>query len=92
MATTTIQQRWETYLREVIPVDAPAIQIGECRRAFFAGASGMFLSMQEASADPVSEDDGVVELERLNQEIQTFVRDVVDGRGVVRSNEVRSSA
>lgn len=80
MATRTIQQQWESYLRDVIPVGASALQISECRRAFFAGARGMFSSLQEASADPVSEDDGVVELEKLNQELQTFVTDVAEGR------------
>lgn len=37
-----IRQGWETYREKVIPKDAGAMQLLECERAFFAGASWLF--------------------------------------------------
>jgi hypothetical protein len=33
----TIKDEWESYKTEVLPIDAPPIQIKECRMAFYAG-------------------------------------------------------
>ncbi len=33
-----IRESWNSYRREVIPADAPQVQIVESRKAFFAGA------------------------------------------------------
>ena len=38
-----IAENFLTYRSEVIPQDAPPVQIEECRRAFFAGAVALYL-------------------------------------------------
>jgi hypothetical protein len=78
--TREAAQKWESYLREVIPAAAPDVQIQECRRAFYAGAQGMFTAMYHVSTDDISEDQGAEHLEELNQELQAFATDVAAGR------------
>ena len=38
MSAKRIEKEFQEYRREVIPVDAPQVQIDECRKAFYAGA------------------------------------------------------
>lgn len=37
-----IEQSWLSYRESVIPKDAGSVQLQECRRAFYAGAQGLF--------------------------------------------------
>lgn len=54
-----IRQGWETYREKVIPKDAGAIQLLECERAFFAGASWLFSAILTLSdeGDDMTEGD-----------------------------------
>lgn len=42
-ADATVAQRFDSYQAEVIPADAPTIQVEECRRAFHAGGLAVLL-------------------------------------------------
>jgi hypothetical protein len=77
---TTVAAFWERYRREVLPVTAPAIQVQECRRAFYAGVKAMLAVLLEIGDDAVSEDEGVELIERLHEECRVLVADVLEGR------------
>ncbi|MES2341684.1 MAG: hypothetical protein V4597_08400 [Pseudomonadota bacterium] len=36
-----VDQAWDEYRRRVVPLDAPAMQVVETRRAFYAGAAAL---------------------------------------------------
>lgn len=76
----SILDHWNDYRREVIPADAPAVQIQECRRAFYAGAQAFLACLLAASADDVGEDEGAALLETYVQELQDFKHAVTEGK------------
>ena len=71
---------WEAYQEDVIPVDAPEIQITESRRAFYAGAHALLTAMR-AAMDPGEEltDNDKQIVREIDEEIEAFVRAVMDG-------------
>lgn len=73
---TLLQVEFDSYLRQVIPLDAPAVQITECKRAFFAGASAVLNVLLLIGDDTISEDLGVETIEAIRQEIQAYVATV----------------
>jgi hypothetical protein len=75
-----IEAGWESYRREVIPADAPAVQVSECRRSFFAGAQAVLSEMNAISEPNVSEAEGVRRLEGMHRECRAFCADVKAGR------------
>ena len=66
----TIQQQWEGFKKNVVPNDAPEIQVSEMRIAFFGGASALLALTTEISYH--SEDAGVEMLEGLHDECRRF--------------------
>lgn len=42
---TPLKDHWESYLNEVLPKNAPEIQKVECRRAFYAGALAIWVTV-----------------------------------------------
>lgn len=77
---TTVAAFWESYRREVLPANAPAVQVQECRRAFYAGVKATLAVLLEIGDDSVSEDQGVELIERLHDECRVFTADVLEGR------------
>lgn len=76
----TIQQEWESFRDEVIPDDAPNIQIIEMRRAFYAGAQAV-LNLQIAITGPeISEDAGAAIIEGWHDELRIFADQVRKGK------------
>ena len=73
-----IQQEWNSYLRDVIPTDAPTVQLTESKRAFYAGAHAAYCIIVGIGDDSIPEDQGVALLEQLRTEMDGYVRDVVD--------------
>jgi len=70
----TVAEMWQDYRREVVPRDAGAIQIQECRRAFYAGVSVMFTNAAYGVArDDVSEDQGVEYFEKIDAELKAYM-------------------
>ena len=75
----TVQEQWEIFSKQVVPKDAPAIQVTEMRRSFYAGAESM-LRIQWAIGDSaISEDAGVAILEGVHDECRRFADDVAKG-------------
>jgi hypothetical protein len=73
----TIAESFAAYRKAVIPATAPAIQIEECRRAFYAGSYFMLVNLRESIGDDsTNEEDGIRQLERLQAECETFLSDL----------------
>lgn len=71
----TIQEQWNIYRAEVVPANAPDIQVTECRVAFYAGAHVMLNSAIEL-ADLTEEVGGKI-LSGYHDELLRFVADHV---------------
>lgn len=70
----TLLDEWRSYRGEVLPRNAPAVQVRETRRAFYAGAAAWFGLMLRA-ADQPGDEPTEVELSRvdaLNAELEAF--------------------
>ena len=80
MKAPSINELWISYMDEVLPKDAPAVQIQESKRAFVAGARGVIGILLAIGDDSVSEEQGVDIIEALHQECRAFVKDVLEGR------------
>jgi hypothetical protein len=55
----TIADFWASYRRSVVPRDASPVQVQECRRAFYAGATALLAGMMgaaEGDGDPTEQD------------------------------------
>jgi hypothetical protein len=73
---------WREYRTKVMPLDAPAIQALECRRAFYAGAQAFFTVMlAAASASGLEPTEGDLRLvDDLAAELKAFAASVKEGR------------
>lgn len=71
-------------MQAVVPAGAPAVQLTESKRAFFAGAAAAFGVFVAIGDDAVSEDEGVNRLEELSQEMDAFVATVGTERELER--------
>lgn len=80
----TIGEQWASFVADVIPADASPVQIEECKRAFYAGAQGMFSAVMEAVAP---HDQGACEsrLEALQREMQDYLRLFIRREGLDRT-------
>ena len=77
----TVRDAWSDYRRKVMAASAPADQIRETRRAFYAGAE-VLLCQILAGLDPgpdTTESD-MEYLVALHNELLQFARDVQEGR------------
>ena len=73
----SVAHSFETYRQQVIPQDAPSVQVEECRRAFYAGSYFTLMNIaNNIGDDSTSEDEGVEQLERLKAECETFAATV----------------
>ncbi len=64
----TIRESWASYMDDVIPKDAPTVQIQECKRAFVGGVQALLAIVLEIGDDHVSEDAAVKALEGISDE------------------------
>jgi len=72
-----LETQWVSYRNQVLPKQAPPIQVQECRRAFYAGACAyqhlaMMLGEDQAGTATVTE-----RLKKLNEEIHEFTARVL---------------
>jgi hypothetical protein len=73
----TMQGLWKRYTAEVLPRDAPQVQIDECRQAFYAGAFGLFNGIMHAlDPGPDATDADVEFMERIQLEFQQYAIEV----------------
>lgn len=76
-----IKKLWDKYHAEAIPANAPLIQIVETRRAFYAGAASLFMTMiEETKQNEMDEEKGTIYLAEINAEIDQFGQDLLGGR------------
>lgn len=77
----TVAALWQSYVDDVLPKHAGAVQRQETRRAFYAGAQAFFHAVAAGlseGAEPTDED--VQSLEALHGEFKAFARDVAAGK------------
>jgi hypothetical protein len=79
-ARKLIGDQWRSYAEQIVPADAPKVQMQETRRAFYAGAQALFGVCFEIGGDDVSEDEGLRSLESVREELNRFVDAVKHGR------------
>ncbi len=73
-----LEQKWHEYRLKVLPLDAPHVQVIECRRAFYLGAKSvieMALHSTSQSAQQASK-----QMHGLRQECERFSFEVGSGR------------
>mgnify|MGYP000061843575 CR=1 FL=1 len=68
----TVKQQWEDFADAVIPKDAPAIQVTEMRKAFYAGVTSMLSTQLLIGGESVSMEEGASMLERVRKECCRF--------------------
>jgi len=69
-----IEAGWIAYRHLVLPKGASAVQIEECRIAFFAGAQHLFgsvLTMLDPEAEPTARD--LSRMHQINAELRSFI-------------------
>jgi hypothetical protein len=66
---------WTDYLQQIIPANAPPIQIEECRRAFYAGGLAVYALMMQA-VEPADHRECDQNLEALHTELLAISRDL----------------
>jgi len=75
MRNNTLQERWESFQKMVIPPNAPPVQIREMKLAFYAGAESFNKTLLHITTLEKPEQVEVAMLEGLNQEIKQFLND-----------------
>lgn len=76
-----LKEQWNSYSRQVMPCNASAVQIQECRRAFYAGAQALMGVMTGGITDAPGETaDEMQMMSDLHSELEEFCRQVKDGR------------
>lgn len=74
---SSLGEEWaDLHDRVYLPIKASAVQVQECKRAFYAGALAMFHLVSNASADTpdtdAGEEQGARRLEALLRETEEF--------------------
>lgn len=79
--TGRIELLWQSYKSEVMPPNAPVIQITECRRAFYAGVSGIIteiITMLDPGDEPTETD--LRKMDDIQEELNQFYNDTLIGK------------
>lgn len=72
---------WNDYRAKVMPKDAPAIQLQECRHAFYAGAETLLVAiLRGLTPGPNSTRSDEDYIAAIHDELLAFARDVKEGR------------
>jgi len=76
MIMNTIDEKWESFKRDVIPKDASPIQLREMKLAFY-GAIFSFLEMLKKNINnpQLSEDASIALIETWENEIQLYFKE-----------------
>jgi len=73
-----LEMAWLTYRHMVVPQQASAVQLQECRRALYAGMECMLNEIIIAMKEPA--DNIVDRVEELQQELKDFSNQVKQGK------------
>ena len=69
----TVAQMFEKYRRVVLPRSAPAVQVDECRRAFYAGVAAVLIDIAN-SPDDLNDVESERQTLELLDEVANFSR------------------
>jgi hypothetical protein len=75
----TLSEQWDNFRLLCIPVDAPAAQLREMQRAFYAGAGAHHDITVALGEDEVTEEEGIATLDALQTELLQFGKKVEAG-------------
>lgn len=75
----TLREQWQSFALEILPLDCSDIQRRETKRAFFAGAWGMFHLVSSVGEDTPDED-ALAMLDGWKREMEEFQEKVRQGR------------
>jgi hypothetical protein len=73
---------WTSYRWAVLPKDVSAVQLTETRKAFYAGAQHLFMSMMsflEAGQEPTAKD--MDRMSKLSEELEQFAKELIANLG-----------
>ncbi len=73
MEVKRLETEWLSYRAEVIPNDAPPVQLAECQRAFYGGALSLFkvvMTMLDPGAEPTEAD--LQKMTELQNELMAY--------------------
>jgi hypothetical protein len=77
MGYASLHGGWMRF-RLLLPPDAPAVQLIEMRRAFYAGAAHMYAGLLEGTDLP--ENETLDRLKHYQDELRQFPVDIAEGR------------
>jgi hypothetical protein len=75
-----LAEQWDSFCEAVMPEDAPPVQRQEMRRAFYAGAGGMFDLVCRVIPEAVNEEQGEAMLTELEKELRGYLEDLKAGK------------
>lgn len=75
----TLQAKWESYLKEVLPKDASSTQIIETKRGFYAGALSLF-NLQMSITEGLTEEAEEAMMSGWSDELAQFAAAIKLGR------------
>jgi len=76
-----VAELWDSYVRKVMPPNAPTVQRWETRRAFYAGCESLLRAIMHAmEAGSDATDGDLAVMGGIEMELQKFARDIKEGR------------
>ena len=76
----TLADQWNSYRKNVLPANASAVQVRECKRAFYGGAFSFYSLVMGGLEDGEEATDVDIEfMESLSEELMEFYRRVRGG-------------
>ena len=74
----TVQEHWQSFMTQVIPKDAPPVQINEMRIAFYAGATAMCGIHNNIIDMDISNEAVIRIMKGCEDEVMRFIQKVTD--------------
>lgn len=72
----TLEQEWLNYASRILPKGCSPVQRQETRRAYYAGIWTLLQMVKAIGDDEASEEQGVQELEKLENECISFMSQI----------------
>lgn len=73
-----IEREWDAFSKKIFAnLNPSTVQVEETKRGFFAGAFAVIRIIEQLGEPEISEDDGVIVLEKLKLESQEFYRNLL---------------
>lgn len=75
-----LNECWQSYRADIVPIDASPDQVQECRRAFYAGAAAILGLVAGLGRPAIPVIVALETLEDLDAELEAFGKAVKNGR------------